>query len=45
MNINQCKMLKFNISKTCIVNDYKLNNVSIESVKSFKDLGVIYALN
>jgi hypothetical protein len=41
-NISKCKVLTFNIKKSGINYDYKLNNVSIESINSFVDLGITF---
>jgi len=38
----KCKVLTFNIKKSSTNYDYKLNNISIESVYSFVDLGITF---
>lgn len=42
LNISKCKILSFNIKKSHVYFDYKFNNVSIELVDSFTDLGTTF---
>jgi len=42
LNTSKCKILSFNIKKSHVYFDYKLNNVSIEPVDSFTDLGITF---
>ena len=43
LNVSKCKVLRFCRSNKCFYFDYKLNDISLEVVFSFNDLGVTFS--
>lgn len=42
LNVGKCKVMTYSRKRNPIIFDYKCNGTSIERVKNFKDLGVIF---